>query len=587
MSTFGKLSVYMESRKPLFPLALIFSAISAVLGIVPFIYVWLLVRELFSSTGTISNDLVKHYALIAVFFSISTVIVYFAALVCSHLVAFRVENNIRRSTMEKLLKMPLGFFDKNSTGNIRKIIDDNAGITHTFLAHQLPDLAGTLLVPIATLTLMFVFDWRLGLAALIPIVYAVVMLGTKGNKCKDFMMTYMKSLENMNGEAVEYVRGIPVVKVFQQTIYSFKNFYNSIELYNKMVVEYARSWKFIMSGYTTLINGFALFLVPTAILIISHSGNISATIVDLMLYILVTPVFSQCVMRSMYLSQAVNQAKIAIDTINKLTDYPQLPEAKNPQPMKKFDVEFKNVDFAYPGTDVQVLKNISFRIGEGQTVALVGPSGGGKSTVATLLPRFFDADKGEVRIGGISVKDIAQEDLMKNTSFVFQNTRLFKKSILDNVRYGSPNATLEDVYKALDAAQCREIIDRLPQGISTVIGSKGTYLSGGEQQRVVLARAILKNAPIVVLDEATAFADPENEHLIQKALHTLSKGKTVLMIAHRLTSVVDADQILVVKEGSIAESGTHQELLEKNGEYAKMWKDYQQSVSWTIGGRHV
>ena len=587
MGTFGKLSIYMESRKPLFPLALIFSAISAVLGIVPFIYVWLLVRELFSSTGTVSNDLVKHYALIAVVFSISTVIVYFAALVCSHLVAFHVEGNIRRSTMEKLLKMPLGFFDKNSTGNIRKIIDDNAGITHTFLAHQLPDLAGTLLVPIAALTLMFVFDWRLGLAALIPIVYAVVMLGTKGNKCKDFMQAYMKSLENMNGEAVEYVRGIPVVKVFQQTIYSFKNFYNSIELYNKMVVEYARSWKFIMCSYTTLINAFALFLVPTAILIISHSGNIAATIVDLMLYILVTPVFSQCVMRSMYLSQAMNQASIAIDTINQLTDYPQLKEAENPQPMKKFDVEFKNVDFTYPGTEVQVLKNISFRIGEGQTVALVGPSGGGKSTVAKLLPRFFDADKGEVCIGGVSVKEIAQEDLMKNTSFVFQNTRLFKKSILENVRYGTPNATLEEVNQALDAAQCREIIDRLPQGIDTVIGSKGTYLSGGEQQRIVLARAILKNAPIVVLDEATAFADPENEHLIQKALRTLSKGKTVLMIAHRLTSVVDADQILVVKEGSIAEHGTHQELLEKNGEYAKMWNDYQQSVSWTIGGRHV
>lgn len=587
MGTFGKLSIYMESRKPLFPLALLFSAVSAVCGVIPFIYVWFLVRELFSTSGSVSTDMVKHYAFLALIFSVVSVIIYFAALVCSHLVAFRVEGNIRRATMAKLLKMPLGFFDKNSTGNIRKIIDDNAAITHTFLAHQLPDLSGTLLIPIVALVLMFIFDWRLGLATLVPLVYAVIMLGTKGNKCKDFMQAYMKSLENMNGEAVEYVRGIPVVKVFQQTIYSFKNFYNSIELYNKMVVEYARSWKFIMCSYTTLINGFALFLVPTAILIISHSGNIAATIVDLMLYILVTPVFSQCVMRSMYLSQAMNQASIAIDTINQLTDYPQLKEAENPQPMKKFDVEFQNVDFTYPGTEVQVLKDISFRIGEGQTVALVGPSGGGKSTVAKLLPRFFDADKGEVRIGGVSVKEIAQEDLMKNTSFVFQNTRLFKKSILENVRYGTPKATLKDVNQALDAAQCREIIDRLPQGIDTVIGSKGTYLSGGEQQRIVLARAILKNAPIVVLDEATAFADPENEHLIQKALRTLSKGKTVLMIAHRLTSVVDADQILVVKEGSIAEHGTHQELLEKNGEYAKMWNDYQQSVSWTIGGRHV
>ncbi|MBP5246267.1 MAG: ABC transporter ATP-binding protein [Fibrobacter sp.] len=587
MTTFGKLSPYMKSRKPLFPLAILFSALSAVLGIAPFIYVWFLVRELFSANGVVSTDMVKHYAVLAVVFSVSSVILYFVALVCSHLVAFRVEGNIRCAAMEKLLKLPLGFFDKNSTGNIRKIIDDNAGITHTFLAHQLPDLAGTLLVPIAALVLMFSFDWRMGLATLIPISYAVVMLGTKGMKCKDFMQAYMKSLENMNGEAVEYVRGIPVVKIFQQTIYSFKNFYNSIELYNQMVVEYARGWKFIMSTYTTLINGFALFLVPAAILIISHSGEVSKTIVDLMLYILVTPVFSQCIMRSMYLSQALNQAGIAVDSIHQLTDYPQLSQTKNPQPMKKFDVEFRNVDFTYPGTQAQVLKNISFCMEEGQTVALVGPSGGGKSTVAKLLPRFFDADKGEVFIGGISVKEIAPEDLMKNISFVFQNTRLFKKSILDNVRYGSPNATFEDVDRALDAAQCREIIERLPQGVGTVIGSKGTYLSGGEQQRIVLARAILKNAPIVVLDEATAFADPENEHLIQKALHTLSKGKTVLMIAHRLTSVVHADQILVVKEGSIAEQGTHKELLEKNGEYAKMWKDYQQSISWTIGGCHV
>ena len=573
----------MQSRKILFPFALLFSALSAIAGMIPFIYVWFIVRELFTATGNISYDMVKHYAIIAVIFSAASVLLYFAALVCSHLVAFRVEGNIRRITIKKLLMLPLGFFDRNPSGRIRKILDDNAAVTHTFIAHELPDLAGTLIIPVAALVLLFVFDWRLGLASIVPIVYAIVTLGTKMSKSKDFMQKYMKSLEDMNTEAVEYVRGIPVVKVFQQTIYSFKNFYNTIEDYHKMVIAYSSSWKFIMCSYTTLINGVALLLVPTAILIITNSGNIAATIIDLMLYILVTPVFSQNIMRSMYLSQALNNAGIAINSIESLTNYPNLAEPTNPQQIKNFDIKFKNVDFTYPGTENQVLKNISFSIKEGQTVALVGASGGGKSTIAKLVPRFFDVTGGEILIGGAPIKEIPKEVLMKKTSFVFQNTRLFKKSILENVRYGTPEASIEKVNKALDLAQCREIIDRLPDGINTVIGTKGTYLSGGEQQRIVLARAILKNAPIVVLDEATAFADPENEHLIQKALQTLSKGKTVLMIAHRLTSIVDADQILVVQGGEIVEHGTHKELVEKGGTFAKMWSDYQQSVTWTIG----
>ena len=583
MSVFKRLTPYMQSRKILFPFALLFSALSAIAGMIPFIYVWFIVRELFTATGNISYDMVKHYAIIAIIFSAASVLLYFAALVCSHLVAFRVEGNIRRFTIKKLLMLPLGFFDRNPSGRIRKILDDNATVTHTFIAHELPDLSGTLIIPIAALVLLFVFDWRLGIASIVPIAYAIVTLGTKMNKSKDFMQKYMKSLEDMNTEAVEYVRGIPVVKVFQQTIYSFKNFYNTIEDYHKMVVAYSSSWKFIMCSYTTLINGVALLLVPTAILIITNSGNIAATIIDLMLYILVTPVFSQNIMRSMYLSQALNNASIAINSIESLTNYPNLAEPTNPQQIKNFDIEFKNVDFTYPGTENQVLKGISFSIKEGQTVALVGASGGGKSTIAKLVPRFFDVTGGEILIGGAPIKEIPKEVLMKKTSFVFQNTRLFKKSILENVRYGTPEASIESVNKALDLAQCREIIDRLPDGINTVIGTKGTYLSGGEQQRIVLARAILKNAPIVVLDEATAFADPENEHLIQKALQTLSKGKTVLMIAHRLTSIVNADQILVVQGGEIVERGTHKELVEKGGIFAKMWKDYQQSVTWTIG----
>ena len=571
----------MGSRKPLFPLALILSALSAIAGLVPFLLMWLIVREILSG-GDMTNIRIFDYSIGAVLASVASVLLYFAALACSHMVAFRLEGDLRRFAMKKLMTAPLGFFDKNPTGKLRKIIDDNAAITHTFVAHQMPDISSTILIPIIALVMMFVFDWRLGLATLVPIAYAIFILSTLGRKGTKFMERYMQSLEEMNSEAVEYVRGIPVVKVFQQTIYSFKNFYKTIETYHQMVTAYSNSWKVPYCIYTTLVNGFVLFLVPVAILIIGNGDDVKLTIVNMMIYVLVTPLFSQCVMRSMYLSNATNQAGIAIDRINDIARTKDLEVCENPVPMQGFDVEFKNVNFTYPGTEAQVLHNISFAVPTGSTVALVGASGGGKSTVAKLLPRFFDVDSGEITIGGISVKQIDPKELMKNISFVFQNTRLFKMSILDNVRYGTPDATLEQVNEALDLAQCREIIDKLPNGIHTVIGSKGTYLSGGEQQRVVLARAILKNAPIVVLDEATAFADPENERLIQEALRKLAKGKTVLMIAHRLTSIVNVDEILVVENGEIVERGTHNELIEKSGVYAKMWAEYQQSTTWTL-----
>ena len=581
MSTFSKLSKYMGSRKPLFPFALILSALSAIAGLVPFLLMWLIIREILSG-GDMTDIRIFDYSIGAVLASVASVLLYFAALACSHLVAFRLEGDLRRFAMKKLMTAPLGFFDKNPTGKLRKIIDDNAAITHTFVAHQMPDISSTILIPIIALVMMFVFDWRLGLATLVPIAYAIFILSTLGRKGTKFMERYMQALEEMNSEAVEYVRGIPVVKVFQQTIYSFKNFYKTIETYHQMVTAYSNSWKVPYCIYTTLVNGFVLFLVPVAILIIGNGDDVKLTIVNMMIYVLVTPLFSQCVMRSMYLSNATNQAGIAIDRINDIARTKDLEVCENPVPMKEFNVEFKNVNFTYPGTETQILRDISFAVPTGRTVALVGASGGGKSTIAKLLPRFFDIDSGEITIGGISVKQIDPKELMKNFSFVFQNTRLFKMSILDNVRYGMPNATLEQVNQALDLAQCREIIDKLPNGIHTVIGSKGTYLSGGEQQRVVLARAILKNAPIVVLDEATAFADPENERLIQEALRKLAKGKTVLMIAHRLTSIVNADEILVVENGEIVERGTHNELVEKSGVYAKMWAEYQQSTTWTL-----
>ena len=441
-------------------------------------------------------------------------------------------------------------------GLIRKIIDDNAGVTHSFLAHQLPDLAATFLVPLVAAILIFVFDWILGLACIVPVIIAMLVMGFMMNaEGRQFMKSYMTSLEEMNTEAVEYVRGIPVVKVFQQTIYSFKNFHRCI------------------------MN----FLAPLAILLIGYSGNYASVLLNFFLFVLITPVFSQSIMKSMYLNQALGQASEAIGRLENLVAYEHLTVVEHPQPVKEFSIQFEKVSFSYPGANQKAVDDVSFTIPQGNTVALVGASGGGKTTIARLVPRFWEATEGKVLIGGINVREIAPEELMKYISFVFQNTKLFKTSLLENIKYGNPDATMEEVERAVDMAQCREIINKLPLGLNTKIGTEGTYLSGGEQQRIVLARAILKNAPIIVLDEATAFADPENEHLIQQALKELTKGKTVLMIAHRLSSITDADNILVIDKGKIAEQGTHANLLGKQGIYYHMWNEYQQSVRWTIG----
>jgi len=485
--------------------------------------------------------------------------------------------------MAKVVNMPLGFFNQNTTGRIRKIIDDNASITHSFLAHQMPDLAATIIMPLSVLGLVLFFDWKLGIACLIPVILAMSITRFMTNEeGKQFMNLYMSSLEEMNTEAVEYVRGIPVVKVFQQTVYFFKNFYNSIVKYKTMVSGYTKIWEKPMSAYTVLINGVVFFLVPGAILIINHTGDYKATILNLLLYVLITPIISQSIMRSMYLNQALGQASEAVNRIDTLTDVPSSNESSREKLIKEHSIRFNNVSFSYEGMNSKAIDNVSFDIKEGMTTALVGASGSGKTTIARLIPNFWDADSGEVLIGGVNVNEINHQELMKHISFVFQNTRLFKTTLLENIRNGRPSATVKEIEEAVDMAQCRDIIDKFPEGLNTMIGSEGTYLSGGEQQRIVLARAMLKNAPIVVLDEATAFADPENEHLIQQAFKKLTKGKTVLMIAHRLSSVVSADNIIVMREGSIVEQGTHQELLKKEGTYALMWQEFQRSVNWKI-----
>lgn len=574
----------MGKRKVLLPAAMLLSALSALAGMLPYILIWLIVRELLEHGEITSSGNVVTYAWWAAGMAVASIVLYFAALMSSHLAAFRVESNLRKEAMRQIVRMPLGFFDINTSGRIRKIIDDNAGVTHSFLAHQLPDLAATFLVPLVAAILIFVFDWILGLACIVPVIIAMLVMGFMMNaEGRQFMKSYMTSLEEMNTEAVEYVRGIPVVKVFQQTIYSFKNFHRCIMNYNKMVFGYTRMWEKPMSLYTVIINGFVFFLAPLAILLIGYSGNYASVLLNFFLFVLITPVFSQSIMKSMYLNQALGQASEAIGRLENLVAYEHLTVVEHPQPVKEFSIQFEKVSFSYPGANQKAVDDVSFTIPQGNTVALVGASGGGKTTIARLVPRFWEATEGKVLIGGINVREIAPEELMKYISFVFQNTKLFKTSLLENIKYGNPDATMEEVERAVDMAQCREIINKLPLGLNTKIGTEGTYLSGGEQQRIVLARAILKNAPIIVLDEATAFADPENEHLIQQALKELTKGKNVLMIAHRLSSITDADNILVIDKGKIAEQGTHANLLGKQGIYYHMWNEYQQSVRWTIG----
>lgn len=573
----------MGRRKWLLPCSVGLSAVNGLLSLVPFILLWLVVRILLTAEGDLADTSLWDYALAAFVVSVANILLYFFALMLSHLAAFRIEINMRRWAMERLMRAPLGFFDTQNTGRMRKIIDEDSGQTHTFVAHILPDVAGSVVAPLGVIILLFMVDWQMGLALMVPLVCAFGIMGYMMNpKNNHFQRMYLDALEKMSAEAVEYVRGIPVVKVFQQTVFSFKRFYDSIINYRDLVIKYTLLWRTPMSAYIVAINAFAFFLVPTGILLIGHGGQTAVVISDMTLYVLIAPVISVNVMKAMHLSQNLFLANEAVDRLEKLTDATPLLDSETPQRAKSSDICLHNVSFRYDGAEKDAVSHIDLTIGEGKTVALVGPSGSGKTTIARLIPRFWDVREGSVSIGGTDVRQMDKAELMHSVSFVFQNTRLFKTSILENVRYGTPEATLDEVNRAIDLSQSREIIDRLPQGLNTIIGSEGTYLSGGEQQRIVLARAILKDAPIVVLDEATAFADPENEHLIREALAHLTHGKTVLMIAHRLTTVQDADSIVVVANGRIAEQGTHEELMARKSMYNRMWSEYQQSVEWKL-----
>lgn len=560
----------------------VLSAVSALVALVPFVYIWKILRDVLNAAPDYAQAVnIPHYGWMAVLFAVLAYIIYIAALMCSHLSAFRVATNLRLEVSEHLATLPLGFTETFGSGKLRKIIHESTGAAETFLAHQLPDKYNAMATPIGLLVLLLVFDWRLGLLSLVPVALGfVIMSAMTGRRMADKMRQYGNALESMSNEAVEYVRGIPVVKTFGQSVFSFKKFKATIDEYEKWVIAYTKELRMPMMLYTAAINGVFAFLIVGGLLF-TRNGVTSEFLLNLLFYIIITPVISLTLTRIMYMSENELVVADALARVDSVLDAEPVPENDHPRHPKDASVSLKDVHFSYDGK-TDVIKGVSLKIQPGQMVAFVGPSGGGKSTLANLICRFFDVQSGSVRVGEADVRDIPKEELMDTISFVFQNSRLLKGSILDNVRLGRAQATEAEVLAALKAAQCMDIVEKFPEGIHTVIGTKGVYLSGGEQQRIAIARAMLKNAPILLLDEATAFADPDNEVRVQAAFAQLAKGKTVLMIAHRLSTVANADCIYVVQDGQIAESGTKDELCAQNGLFARMWQDYQASVQWKV-----
>lgn len=583
-SSLSKLLAYAGKFRYLTIASWILSVISAWLALVPFYYIWRMMKEVLSVAPDFGKAAhLKEYGWAAVGFAILSMLVYVCALMCSHLAAFRVQANIRTSLMRHILTLPMGFLDKDGTGKIRKIVNESSAATETYLAHQLPDQAGAIATPAGLLVLLMIFDFRLGLLSLIPVVAAFLIMGTMtGQRMKDKMEEYQNALDEMSSEAVEYVRGIPVVKTFGQSVFSFKRFQASIRKYEKWTIAYTKEMRIPMTVYTTVINAvFAVLIAAT--FFFTRNGADNTFLLNLLFYIIITPIITVTMNKIMYSSENQLIVADAISRIESILEKKPLPETAHAQEPENNSITFENVSFRYEDAGRDALHQINLAIKEGEHVAFVGPSGGGKTTLASLVARFFDTTEGRILIGNKDVKEISSRQLMDMVSFVFQDSKLLKTSILENVRMGKKDATREEVMQVLKEAQCEDIIAKLPDGIDTVIGSSGTYVSGGEAQRLSIARAMLKNAPILILDEATAFADPDNEAKVQEAFSRLSKGKTVIMIAHRLSSIVDADRICVLKDSSIAEEGTHETLLQKNGVYAHMWEEYNKSVQWKVG----
>lgn len=582
-----RLFEYAENYKYLTIASWVLATVSAFIALVPFYYIWRLIKEVIRVSPDFDRaQNLSAYGWCAVGSAVFAMLIYMGGLICSHLAAFHVQATMRSRLMRHIMSLPLGSMDEDGSGKVRKIINESSAATETYLAHQLPDKCVATATPIGLVVLLLVFDWRLGLLSLIPVVLGFAIMSTMmGANMKKKMEEYQNALEEMSSEAVEYVRGIPVVKTFGQSVFSFKRFRDSIKKYEKWTIAYTKDLRVPMMGLTTAINSvFAILIAATFWLGGVKSGSVDGTfLLNLMFYIIITPIITVTMTKMMYAGENVMIVEDALNRIDGLLEKKPLPQSVNPEKPQDASISFKNVSYRYDGASDDAIHNISLDIKSGEHIAFVGPSGGGKSTLAKLIARFADVNSGFIEIGGVNVKNIKASDLMNTVSFVFQDSKLLKMSIFDNVRMGNKNATREEVIEALHNAQCDDIIEKIPGGIDTVIGSKGTYLSGGETQRIAIARAMLKNAPILILDEATAFADPDNEAKVQAAFSKLSEGKTVIMIAHRLSSVTEVDRIYVLKNGQICQSGTHENLLSQDGLYAHMWKEFNKSVSWKVG----
>ncbi len=588
-SNLKRLLRYAGGYKYLIIASWILSALSALVALLPFVYIWKVIKEVLDVAPNYGDvQELSHNGWMAVVFAVAAILIYIAALICSHLAAFRVQANMRTKAMHHIVTLPMGFMDGIGSGKVRKIVYESSAATETYLAHQLPDKANALATPVGLIVLLLVFDWRLGLLSLLPVAAAFVIMSVMtGKRMAEKMEEYNNALGQMAGEAVEYVRGISVVKTFGQSVFSFRRFKESIDNYEKWVIAYTKDLRFPMMCYTTLVNGIFAVLVAAAI-VMTSGGVTNGFLLNLMYYIIITPIITLTLTKIMYASENKLIVADAMSRIDSILEMEPLPETDYPKHPKDNSVELSGVSFRYKDVSVNLtprnaLENISLTIRPGEHVAFVGPSGGGKTTLASIVARFWDVREGSVKIGGINVKEIAKEELMDTVSFVFQDSKLLKTSILENVRMAKPGASRGEILKALHDAQCDDILEKLPQGVDTVVGAKGVYLSGGEQQRISIARVMLKNAPILILDEATAFSDPDNEAKVQAAFSVLAKGKTVLMIAHRLSTVTGADRIVVIKDGKIEDTGTHDQLKDKDGLYAEMWKQYNKAAKWKVG----
>ena len=583
-SDLSKLLDYAGSFKVLTIASWVLSAVSALLALAPFVCIWRIIQEVLAVQPQFEKAVdLAHNGWLAVGLAVGSMLVYIAALMCSHIAAFRVQANIRSTAMHHIVTLPMGFMDSIGSGKLRKIVDESSAATETYLAHQLPDMCGAYVTPLGLLALLLVFDWRLGLLSLFPVVIAfAIMASLTGKRMQDKMKEYQNALEQMSNEAVEYVRGIPVVKTFGQSVFSFKRFKAAIDNYETWVIAYTKDMRLPMVFYTAAINAVFAVLIAAG-LVLSAGGVTDELLLNLLFYIIITPIISVTLTKIMFSSENKMIVADAMERIDGVLALKPLPEPAAPRHPKDNSIVLNGVSFRYPGGAENALDGVSLSIRPGEHIALVGPSGGGKTTLASVVARFWDAMEGTVSIGGVDVREIAKAERMETVSFVFQDAKLLKTSIFENVRMAKPTATRDEVEQALRFAQCGDILEGLPQGMDTVIGTDGVYLSGGEQQRIAIARVMLKNAPILILDEATAFADPDNETRVQAAFTALSKGKTVIMIAHRLSTVTDADRIFVVKDGKIDASGKHQELVEQGGLYARLWDEYSRSAAWKVG----